>query len=644
MKAPAEKAFPALPAALAGAAIVLAAILAYANTFQVPFLMDDLIGFRLLAAPKVGKSLGDLLLPHNSLAGGRPLLNLTFALNQAWSGPEVWSYHLVNLVIHASAGLALFGVAWRTGRLLRAANPGMSAGAPVAAGAFIALLWTVHPLQTEAVTYLSQRAESLMGLFYLVTLYGFIRSQQSAHPGRWLWLSAAACFCGMATKEVMVTAPFLVLLYDRTFVSRSFREAVAKRPVYYSALAASWILLAGLMCSPSAGARGVGIDAGVGWASYLLTESRVVVLYSKLALWPAPLVFDYGPDMLEREVLPVLPFALLLLAGLGAAVACYAWGRKVPGFAIASFFILLAPTSSFVPIAGQPMAESRMYLALAAVATLLTVGVGRAFGRSARYVLGALVIAFAALTVARNHDYRSAMAIWEDTVLKRPKNARAQNNLGIALKSTSRADEAIEHFKIALRLNPDYAEARFDLADTLLSSGHAAEAVTQFKLGLEIKPDASVAHCDLANALSALPGREVEAEASYRAALHLNPDFTDAHVNLGNLLLRKPGGTAEAISQYEAALRIDPGHLLAHYFLAGALSSQPESRDAAIAQYEAALRLRPDFLEGHVSLGNLLMDTPGHLAEAFAHGEAALRLNPNNEAARQLAARLGLTP
>ena len=225
--------------------LALAAFAAYANSFKVPFLFDDESAVTKNASIKDLTAFGTMLVSQNLTTGGRPLVNLTLALNYAWSGDAVWSYHLVNLAIHLLAALTLFGVVRRTLRSASLADRWGAVSLPLSF--LIALLWTVHPLQTAAVTYISQRAESLMALFLLLTLYGFIRATTSASPARWHWLSVICCFCGMATKEVMVTAPVMVLLYDRVFCAPSFGSALGKRRWYYGALVSSWLLLAYLM-------------------------------------------------------------------------------------------------------------------------------------------------------------------------------------------------------------------------------------------------------------------------------------------------------------------------------------------------------------------------------------------------------------
>ncbi|HSY54782.1 MAG TPA: hypothetical protein VK785_10065, partial [Opitutaceae bacterium] len=185
------------------------------------------------------------------------MLNFTFALNYALGDLNVRGYHWFNLLIHTLAGLTLFGIVRRT--LLRQGYGGQALVRPALSGRFgadavplalaVAVIWVVHPIQTEAVTYVSQRAESLMGLFYLLTVYCFIRGASATGERRdsqvirplssclWLLASVLSCFLGTLSKETIVTAPVMVLLYDRTFVAGSFREAWRLRWRYYSGLA-----------------------------------------------------------------------------------------------------------------------------------------------------------------------------------------------------------------------------------------------------------------------------------------------------------------------------------------------------------------------------------------------------------------------
>ncbi|HTZ21724.1 MAG TPA: tetratricopeptide repeat protein [Opitutaceae bacterium] len=574
--------------------LILAAVGAYWNSCKVPFLLDD--QWAITENPSIRQlgRIGDVLsLPSTGPTASRPLLNLSLALNYAVGGLSVRGYHIVNLLIHLGAGLALLGVVRRT-LLWPGLRPRDGEAALPLAG-FAALLWMLHPLQTEAVTYISQRAESLMGLFYLLTLYGFVRSVTAESRNCWLILSVSACLCGMATKQTMVTAPVLVLLYDRAFVSGSFRSALANRRWYYASLAATWLWLGFLMQRSSLAAVGVGFRGEVSWVTYALTELRVVTDYLKLAIWPHPLVFDYGTEILVANPWTVAPYALILAAILaGVAVA---WRRSpMAGFLGAWFFLILAPTSTVVPIAAEPMAESRVYLPLAAVAVFVTL-LSYALGRRKAYVaLGLVTVGLGALTVQRNHDYRSELSIWEDTVARQPRSSRGHSNLGMILtEMPGRLPDAVDQCEEALRLQPTLAEAQSNLGRALAQMpGRMPEAIAHFQAALRLRPNLAEAHTNLANALAQTPGRLPEAMAHYEEALRLRPDYAEAHCNLAIILAQMPGRLAEALAHFEAASRLRPDLAEVHANFAVALTQMPGRLPDAIAQYEAALRLKPD--------------------------------------------------
>jgi tetratricopeptide (TPR) repeat protein len=580
---------------LPGLAIVLAGLAAYANSLAGPFIFDDIDSIRDNPTIRHLWPMGEVLRPSGNLGpAGRPLLNLSFALNRALGGSDVRGYHAANLAIHLCAGLVLYGILRRTfGRMAGAEGAPTAGGdrsSPRISGAFlafaVALLWTVHPLQTEAVTYISQRAESLMGLFYLLTLYSFIRymgvgavergsipTPNEAHPEValvWGILSIGACLLGSLTKEVIVTAPVAVLLYDRTFVSGSFAGALRRRWGYYASLAACWLVVACLL--PGVHQRGVGFGEGVRWWAYALGECPVVLRYLGLAFCPLAQNLDTGgvvadPSWAEAPCVA----AMLLLVGLSVVLLLRkerpaAPGRSL-GFAGALFFLLLAPTSSVVPITGQPMAEHRMYLPLAALLAIVACGVNTLLGRRGLSLLLALAVGFCWLTVKRNNLYASELQIWSDVVAKSPGNARARNNLGVALSAKGLLAEAEDQYREALRLKPDYANAHNDLGNALYSMGRVPEALAEYQAALRAKPGYAEAHNNLGYALFRT-GRVSAAIPEFENALRLKPAFADAHVNLGNAF-EATGRIPEAIAEFEWVLRIQPGNRLAATALEG---------------------------------------------------------------------------
>lgn len=582
----------------AAALIVGVTLLAYANSFSGPLVFDD------SAAIKDNPSIRSLWslsvfspLPECPTAG-RPLANFSFALNYALGGTAVRGYHAFNLLLHVLAALALFGIVRRT--LERLATDSRLAGmAPRAhsgslpAALLIGLLWSTHPLLTDAVTYISQRTEILMGLCYFFTLYAFVRGVESRSVA---WLSAAvlACFAGMGSKEGMVTAPVLVLIYDRVFFAGGFLKAWTLRRGFYAALAASWLLLAVLLMT-GLKHRGVGFGIGVTWWNYALTECYVVPKYLGLVFWPHPLVFDYGPlfTLTLSELLPACMVLVLLV--VGAIAAFIRWPRA--GFLPAAFFLLLAPTSSVVPVAAQPMAESRMYLPAAAIVALLVLGIRQCTGRRGTMGCAALAIPWLGLAVVRNDVYRDPALLWTDAIAKRPANPRAYQNLALVAEEQGRLDESRRIFETALRLKPDYDAAHNEFGRLLLRLGETASARSQLE-----------------------------------EAIRLNPAIPEAHLNLG-VALRRMGDVDGAIRQIQAALEARRAFPEAEYDLGNAFL-QLGRTDQARIHFEAALRLRPDLAEAHNGLGNSFL-REGNVDEAIRHYEWALQLRPGLADARE---------
>jgi tetratricopeptide (TPR) repeat protein len=592
--------------AAAGTLLLVAAAIAYSNSFTVPFLMDD--DGAVLENPSI-RNLGDLPAvlwpPDGTTTAGRPLLNLSFALNHVIGGTAVGGYHAVNLLIHALAGLALFGV---LRRILPLADGKVRECA--SAIAFVAALWwTLHPLQTASVTYVSQRAESLMGLCYLLTVYCFLRGAVSADGSGsrkgWFLGSILACVLGALVKEPIATAPLLVLLCDRAFLSGSFREALRKRRGLYAGLAASWLVLAGLMAGASLEARGVGTMAGVSPWTYALTEFQVVLRYLGLTVWPHPLVFDYGPGLIIRDPMRAMPWAL----GVGALLSGVAWfwtrnpRAAFPGIA---FFLLLAPTSTVVPVALQPMAESRLYLPLAAVVSIAAVLLAR-LGRRRLFAGGcAVALLLLVLTHERNATYATERGLWEDTIAKEEGNWRAHYSLALVLMvEPGLGAEAIRQFETALALKPDLADAHSNVAALLLMQPDgAAAAADRAESALRIDPSNAGAHYNLHLALSMMPGRGEEALRHLEESVRLDPDEAEARFRLAIIRLSDPSRLEEAIEHFAAAVRLDPGAAEYRNNYAGALYRAGRVAEA-IRELEAALTIDPGYADARANLDRL---------------------------------------
>lgn len=606
--------------------IPLLAIVAYANTWRVPMLLDDAFALINNASIRNLRDLGTVLAPADDLpTAGRPLLNLSFALNYAVGGLAVPGYHAVNLGLHILAGLALFGVVRRA--LHAGTSATMSTRTADAIAFAIAALWTAHPLQTASVTYISQRAEVLMGMWYFATLYFFARSAVAPREPAWSWLSVGACAAGMLSKEGMVTAPVVVLLYDRTFWSGTVVAALRRRWRYYACLAATWLILAGLMMNSRLEARGVGFAPDLGAGSYLLTQSRVVLAYAARALWPDPLVFDYGPQIMARRLGEVWPYAVAIAAVLAGVAATW---RRAPrlSFAGAMYFLALAPTSSLVPILHQPMAENRMYVALAPILAAIVVGAHRWRPGRTAVVVGTWVAALATLTFARNLDYQSDVALWSDTVRKVPRNVRAHTQLAEALRGRGDRAGARRESEIALQLDPANDVAHNNLGLVLTADPRTfLTGVQHLEAAVRARPTYGPVRVNLAVALLRIPERREEAATHLREAIRLSPDYADAHTALGSALILT-GRPAEAVTHCVQALRLKPDDPKAHLNLGLALGFAGRA-DEALKHFRIAVKMDPENPEARLSLANALLRVPGGAAEAIAHYRRALQLRPN---------------
>jgi len=653
------------------ALIVLAGALAYANALNGPFIFDD------ESTVLDNKSIHDGSLTHALNAAreittaGRPLVNLTFAANYALGGIDVRGYHVVNIALHLACGLLVFGCARRTlqGRSIpidlreRSADLGFAA----------ALLWTVHPLNSEVVDYLTQRTESMMALCYLLTLYASIRAWTNPHAARWQVRAVLSCACGMACKESMVTAPVMVFLYDRAFGGASWADALRRRWRFYGCLAATWaVLIAVLWSGPRV--YTTGFSTAIDPWTYLLNQTVMLTRYLRLAIWPRSLVLAYGiPQPLTLG--DVLPYALFIVGLLLGSIASFIRWPRI-GFLGAWFFVTLAPTSSFVPIATEVGAERRMYLPMAAMAAYATAAVWHLWSTRTRgrlqWAPAAVLATIAALlglaTLARNREYESPLRM-AGTVLARWPSSFARVMVGNQLALVGRHDEAIAYLREAA---PTYALAAFHLGGELFNQGKPDEAIAamqdfvrrepmrleavrartilarafmlqrkwdpaaeQLRQVLEMTRDGTSAHTMALGFMADTrlsQQRFDEAVVYYRAYLARALTDVGAATNLG-IALAASGHAADARLAFQRAVEIDPRDANARRNLVKALLNENDT-SAALSEIDRLIRLYPDDAIGHDLLGRALA-AQGRLDEASEEFESVLKRNPRDEQARQ---------
>jgi tetratricopeptide (TPR) repeat protein len=654
--------------------LVVGAAAAYVNSFALPFVFDD--HGSVVDNPYIRHlwPLSSALSgPVQSAVAGRPVVSLSLAINYAWSGLSPAGFRGWNLAVHLLAGLALFGVVRRT---LKAPPLAARFGENADRLAWAcALLWLVHPLNSEVIDYAIQRTESMMGLFYLLTLYAASRTMLPPGARAWPWSAIAitACALGMATKESMVTAPVMVLLYDAVFGAGSLSRALRARWRLYAGLAATWLILIALIRSGPR-SHSAGFLSGTTPSMYLLNQPAMLVRYLKLAFWPHGLVLDYG---LPRAVAvaEVWPYAAVILTLLGATVV--AW-RKRPEWAFLGtwFFVTLAPSSSIIPIATEVGAERRMYLPVIAIVIPCVVGgwwlLAQFFSsndaRRTRAIgaacLAVVYFALAGFTLQRNSEYSSRTGIWQ-TVLDRRPNGRAHYNLAIELTEEGNRAEAIRHYQLALADEP---AAHYAVGFELDADGRHQEAIQHYREYIRLRPDdinVIRAYVLLGRALT-IEGQLEPAAEAYREALRRQPTKVDAQAGLAEVLLKQERfdeavwayreyvrqqpneprahsglGIAlvgreldnEAVPEFARAVELDPNNPGNHYNLGNALATTGRLDEAA-NEYRRGLKLAPTYVALHNALG-LVLAARGQSDEALAEFRQSLALDPENEQTRK---------
>ncbi len=615
--------------------LIAAGIIAYANSFNGVFLYDDI--HHILEDERIRQ----LWPPGHLWTHRRPVVIVSLAINYALGGFDPWGYHLFNLIVHLGAGLTLYGLVRRT--LAFVGNKGACDSIPCVTpvepnqepqasppwvALTVALLWMVHPLQTQSVTYVIQRGESLMGLFYLLVLYGVVRGASAVRYRRfWYVVAIIACALGMGSKAVMLTAPVMAILFDRVFLTGSFRVTLRRRWPLYAGLAACWgvLLLTGVVQGTIApkqakAVMGFGYAGATPW-TYLLTQAEVIPHYLRLALWPHPLCLDYAWPFAHGLGQVVVPGSIVVIL-LGLTVWAMIRHPKL-GFLGVWFFLILGPTSSIVPIQ-DPAYEHRMYLPLAAVIVLVVIGARALINRLSdvagmRFhtrvaisilLTGMVTTALILGTIQRNKVYADDLTMWQNVTTVRPDNARAFYNLGNALRERGDLAGARAAYERAVQLNPKFVMAQNNLGNILRLRGAPEAAVAHLRRAVREDPDFAEGYVNLGAALADI-GRQEEALEALRRACALDRTSPQARFNLA-MTLGATGRFDEAIDSFDTSIKLmeetptDPKVLGQAYYFLGITLARVGRRDEAVAALRRAVSINPRDDRASAALDSLL--------------------------------------
>ncbi len=645
----------------------------YANSLDGEFHLDDLTF-------KDDPTLQLHELSPQSLAQAiwhrRPVASVTFALNYYWGRHQVFGYHVVNLAIHAACATALYALLVLIFHLPRAQPIFAGLEAPAALGA--TLLWAMHPVQTQAVTYVVQRMTSLAALFYVLALVAYLKGRLSHGRQRGLWWTGALGTGALAlgSKEMAATLPLAVLLAEVCLVGGLDRPTLRVATRWIAILSVPIFVIGVFAAQHEAGgsfwAQLTAHRSTTQWftaTEHLLTEGRVVVYYLTLLLLPhsSRLTFDYAFPVSHGWLDP--PTTLLSwIVILGIMAWAFFQIPRSPflAFGVLWFFLNLAIESSVIPL--DLVFEHRLYLPSMGLAIVAALAGARLQRRTTlvRYVPillgGLLVLIWTGWTIERNRVWATEFTLWSDTAAKAPGNPRALTLLGVAYTDRHEPDRAYEAFQTAIRANPDFHDAHANLGSALIGRGDLAGALEAFtrartlepknaedayhrgliyyKLGrleearreyetsLLLAPEDAKTHNNL-GAVHQAAGRWEAARAEYETALRLDPGLAAASYGLGQVY-QHVGRTDEAILAFREVIRANATHLDAHLALAGIYLGR-DDKPAALEWFQAALRLAPTSPQGHFQVARLL-DQLGRRSEALAAYRRFLDLATEDQA------------
>jgi protein O-mannosyl-transferase len=564
-----------------------------------------------------------------------PLTYISHILVWHVLGHDAGVHHLTNVLLHAATAILLFLVLWRmTGQLWPSA--------------LVAAIFAIHPLRAESVAWVTERKDVLSGLLFMLTLAAYLRYvRQRFALGR--YLVVLACFIlGLAAKPMAVALPFLLLLLDYwplgrmnktepdipTRFSIPMRLILEKIPM---------LVISCLFCllnihGRTAGALAANQQYSVGWR----IGNAMISYVTYMGQFFCPL--GLAPHYPRRTVLPPWQIAVAVLLLVSITAIALRWRRQRPYLLIGWLWYIgmLAPVIGLVQFGLQAEADRFTYLPQIGLTIALAWAAADACRAWPRFrpiwaITATCAVIILAISAWRQTSYwRDSQTLWTHTLACNPRNSLAHNDLGIVLASSGRTDEAIEHYRTALEIKPDYPDAHNNLGIALASRGQIDEAIAHYRKALEINPDYALAHNNLGIALANC-GQIDEAISQFRKALEIDPDYAEAQADLGNVLAHR-GRTNEAILCYERALQLKPGFASAHNGLGNALSDLGRA-DEAERHFQKALEIDPSFAEAHNNLGMVLIRC-GRVDEAVAEFRKAIQSKPDFAEAH---ANLGLT-
>ncbi len=580
--------------------------LIYFNSLSAPFFFDDYAN--IVDNPDI-KQISNLKASFENKRGSgigrsdafRPLTFISFSMNYHFGKLNPYGYRLFNLIIHIVTTLLIFVLSIKVFlRLLQIDN--------IIPSLFAAILFTVHPINTEVVTYISNRSDSLATMFYLSALLFFYKSQERK---AYFYPVSLVCFIlSLSSKEIAATLPAIILVFDYIVLSNWDGREVIKRKfvhLWYWVILALYVSLR-YFYTGRVGDPGLHTYQNWTYYSYFITQSYVIISYIKLLIFPSGVSVDHLVEP-AKSIFQIKPFLSTALLSLIFFLLFHIYrirsrhSRFILFFSL-WFFITLSTTSSFFPI-NDAMTDRRLYLSGWGFSLCVTYFYlicaefldgqkhSGKFTNLVLSILGIHVFLFAITTIHRNKLFKDPGLMWQDVISKYPNSARAYsklgviyywdkkeydkglqflqksleldpnepltyNNIGQIYGIKEKCDIAIQYFQKAIELDPNSAFGYSNLGSCYLAMGQYAKAVQSFQKAIELNPSLHVVHCNLALSYYGLNEYEMSIKC-YQKAVHLNPDYFEAHDLLGQLYLERKQ-YEKAIEEFQIASMISPNN------------------------------------------------------------------------------------
>ena len=618
-----------IPGWLSPLLISVVGVLIYSNTLGSSFHFDDESS---ITANTAIKNLADLRAIW-SFSPARFITYLSFAVNYHFGGLNVLGYHIISILIHIAAALTVWQLALRLFRTPAFEQGGILRKAPLLAlGA--GLIFVAHPIQTQAVTYIAQRAASLATLFYALSLTFFIsaRIAQIQDRNRLHFivpyvLSGATGLLALFSKETAFTLPFAMILVEFFFLQ-------TERKVNWKFAGGALVLFSlALIALVRFNLISLVDTTDVSRQEYLFTQFRVVLSYVQLLIVPVGQSVDHfvaaSSGLFEAKT-----FLSLVVLVLLVLLALWLFPRnRMLSFGIFWFFLTLLPESSIIPIKDY-MFEHRLYLPMIGVAlsivSLVDLVIG---GRTADRFVIALVCYIALLgwlAFERNSVWKDDITLWTDVIDKTPMNPRAYHNRGRAFADRDRVNEALSDYNIAIALAPDLGPPHNNRATLYIRKGMVNEAISDCTEALRIGDvmDYQTARTYFNRGTAYLMKNRLDSAAvDFGQAVVYDPSYSMAYFNLG-LLAELRGDTQKAIVNYSRCVALNPQNASALNSL-GVIYKRRSQPDSALTHFSRAIAVNPAYPQSYLNRG-LMLNEKGEYDRAVADFLAFLKLSPNS--------------